>query len=614
MAARDASAPVRFARRATAVVLVALVAVVAWFLVVRRPRPAPETPDAAGPTGQKIDRKEGLQHLEYKDGKVWADVRADRLYLGDDGMNHLEGSVEIVDYEGEGGRRIRISADTVVYDPGMVHFMISGHVRIDSGDLSFESASFEYDKSLKLFRTDRGGVLASDGLSGSGREFAYAEDGAELRMSGGFRLEIKEGGASSGTAVISGDTLRYRREEKAGTVEGRARASWEKGEGEADRLGFRLSEDGRFLSSSTFEGRARFLFRDGASRRAVEAGSIGIRMFPGSPRVAEAEAREECRLAADGPGESSARVRAGVLSLAFGREGQLKGWTASGSAAMSLEEKSGEKRDVEGEEVSCQEEPRSLAVRGGAAGAARIESEDSRIEAATIELEPGQGNLKAAGGVKGLMKARPDAAAIGFFSRDEPVFVACERMSSSDGGRRASFEENVKLWQGEDSLLAGSLEVLRETGEIRGRGAVRAGFPRPRAGASEEGRVEVWGKEIEYSPRERMAAFRGGASVRMPEASLSAAAVFVDLGREGRNIRSLRAEGEVAVIQGDCEGRGGRAVYDPDADTLTLTERPFLVEKNKGASRGDKLTFHLGDGKILIENKGQGRSITVVKS
>jgi lipopolysaccharide export system protein LptA len=614
MAARDASAPVRFARRGTAAALVVLVAVVAWFLIVRRPRPAPEKSEAGAPAGQRIDRKEGVRHLEYKDGKVWADVRADRFFLGDDGMNHLEGAVEIVDYEGEAGRRIRISADTVVYDPGMVHFTISGHVQIVSGDLRFESDSFEYDKSLKLFRTDRGGVLASDRLSGSGREFAYAEDGAELRMSGGFRLEVKERPQPSGTAVISGDTLRYRREEKTGQVEGRARVSYEKGEGEADRLGFRLSEDGRFLSSATFEGRARSLFRDGEGRRAVEAGVIGIRLFSGSSRVSEAEAREECRLAVDGPDEPSARVRSGVLRLTFDRNGRLDGWKASDSALMSLEEKGGEKREVEGEEISYTDEPRSLAVRGASGKTARMESGDSRIEAPVIGLEVGPGNIQGSGGVKCLMKVRPDAPAFGFFSRDKALFVACERMSSADEGRRVSFEGDVKVWQGEDSLLAGSLKVLKETGEITGRGEVRAGFLHPRPGASGDGRVEVRGDEIEYSPGDRTVSFRGGGSVRMPDASLSASEVFVDLRKESRDIRSLRAEGKVAVFQGNCEGRGGQAVYDPEADTVVLTGRPFLVEKDKGTSRGDKLTFHLADGKILIENKGQGRSITVVKS
>jgi lipopolysaccharide export system protein LptA len=81
-----------------------------------------------------------------------------------------------------------------------------------------------------------------------------------------------------------------------------------------------------------------------------------------------------------------------------------------------------------------------------------------------------------------------------------------------------------------------------------------------------------------------------------------------------KEVQSLIAGGSVVVSHGLYEGRGGEAVYDPGAETVVLTGNPVLVEKGKGSSRGDKLTFRLGDDKILIENKGQGRSITVVKS
>ena len=84
---------------------------------------------------------------------------------------------------------------------------------------------------------------------------------------------------------------------------------------------------------------------------------------------------------------------------------------------------------------------------------------------------------------------------------------------------------------------------------------------------------------------------------------------------EGRKeIKDLRAGGGVVVFLGRYEGRGGDARYDPEDETLVLTGAPVLVEKGQGATRGDKLTFRLADDKILIENKGQGRSITVVKS
>jgi lipopolysaccharide export system protein LptA len=70
----------------------------------------------------------------------------------------------------------------------------------------------------------------------------------------------------------------------------------------------------------------------------------------------------------------------------------------------------------------------------------------------------------------------------------------------------------------------------------------------------------------------------------------------------------------VVVVQGDREARGEEANYDLEEDTIVLTGNPVLVDKVKGMTEGDKLTFYLADGKIVIENKERGRSVTVIKS
>jgi lipopolysaccharide export system protein LptA len=132
--------------------------------------------------------------------------------------------------------------------------------------------------------------------------------------------------------------------------------------------------------------------------------------------------------------------------------------------------------------------------------------------------------------------------------------------------------------------------------------------------ASGERRIEAGGDEMTFSPAGREIAFQGKGIVRIPGARLSAATVAISLVEGKKAIKGLRAAGGVVVSQGNYEGRGEEAQYDPATDTLVLTGNPVLVEKGKGASRGDKLTFRLGDDRILIENKGQRRSITVVKS
>jgi len=108
--------------------------------------------------------------------------------------------------------------------------------------------------------------------------------------------------------------------------------------------------------------------------------------------------------------------------------------------------------------------------------------------------------------------------------------------------------------------------------------------------------------------------FRGAGFVRAPRARLTAETVTISLLEGKKELKDLRAGGEVVVSLDRYEGRGGQAVYEPGAETLVLTGAPVLVEKGRGETKGDKLTFRLADDKILIENKGQGRSITDIKS
>jgi lipopolysaccharide export system protein LptA len=616
MSAR-ATFPVRFARLGIAVSLAVLLAAVGFRLISRRPQSVRPVSENAAPETRTIDRKEGIRHREYKDGKVWDDLRADRFFLGEDGLNHLEGSVEILDHGRAEGRETRISADRVAYDKEMVLFKISGRVKVTAEDLTFESDSIEYDKRAGLYRTDQGGAFTSDRLVGSGRTFVYDEKRNELRLSEGFRFETSAVPPTSGAARITGDSLVYARSEKTGRAEGRARLSSADGDGTSEVLRFQLSGDERNFDSMTFEKDAKCVFGGPAGqpgRRVIEAAMVRVLSFPGSSRVSLVEAEGSCRMSLAAPPEPGARVEAAGLRLSLGREGGLGGWTASGDVRMSTEGKPGDERDLQGESVTYSGQSGLLTVQAGEGGTAWLESAGSRIEAPAISLETGPGNALASGGVQCLLKPRPDAAPVGFFSKDASLFVTCRSLKSFGDERRLRFEGQVRLWQDNGAIQADALEVLESSGELRARGGVIAGFPFRGRSPSEESRIEIGGKEMAYSPADRTAAFRGGSLVRTQDFQLVAGTVSVRLMEGKKEVERLIAGGSVVVSHGLYEGRGGEAVYDPGAGTVVLTGSPVLVEKGKGASRGDKLTFRLGDDKILIENKGQGRSITVVKS
>ena len=89
MSARDAFL-VKSARPWIAVAFTVVLAAIAFRFAARRPRVSGPVPEKAVPDARKVDFKEGIRHMEYKNGKAWADVRADRFFLGEDGLNHLE--------------------------------------------------------------------------------------------------------------------------------------------------------------------------------------------------------------------------------------------------------------------------------------------------------------------------------------------------------------------------------------------------------------------------------------------------------------------------------------------------------------------------------------------
>jgi lipopolysaccharide export system protein LptA len=95
---------------------------------------------------------------------------------------------------------------------------------------------------------------------------------------------------------------------------------------------------------------------------------------------------------------------------------------------------------------------------------------------------------------------------------------------------------------------------------------------------------------------------------------LTSADLSIRLKAEGNEMERILAKGTVVILQKTKEGRGEEANYDLKTDTVVLTGSPVLVDKEKGNTEGDKLTFYLGDGRILIENKERGRSATVIKS
>ena len=58
---------------------------------------------------------------------------------------------------------------------------------------------------------------------------------------------------------------------------------------------------------------------------------------------------------------------------------------------------------------------------------------------------------------------------------------------------------------------------------------------------------------------------------------------------------------------------GQEAVYNVAQEIVVLSGKPVLIDKTRGKVEGHKLTFHLADDRIIVENRDGERSEAVIK-
>lgn len=616
MAGQKASPAARFVGGAAALTAVLLAGVVIFHLAVRReraPRPPAEQPSLMeGP----VDRKEKILHREFLDGRAAAEVRAERYFQGPDGRRHLEGGVEVKDYAPDGTMLSLIAADAIVYDGALSRFELSGRVAVTLEDLVLEGGYFEYDKDRGVFETRRGGVFSSAGMSGEAAAITHDRSRGEVLLSGGFRVVIEAPDPGGERSVLTGGTLRVFRRSGRGEAAGGTRFARGPVEGTSENLSFTVEEGERAFDSVAFFGKAGILLAgqsgDLSGRRTLEADHVAVTFLPAGGDVEAVEARGNARLSQASAAGGDARLSADAVRLSLDGAGEVRRWSASGGFRLELEGEAGQNRTVEGERAAGDGGMSALAAESGAGRAAVLDSERLRVEAAALRFE-GR-DFDASGGVKCLFKPRPEGSAPGFFSGEAPLQVSARAMERREEADSVRFEGDVRAWQDARRIAAEQLDMDERTGEVRGRGGVTASFPGPsRNGAAGEP-IEAGGEDMRYMAEDRVLSFRRKGYVRMPGAELTADEVSAVVEEEGGGLETLTAKTGVVVSRGRYEGRGRQASYDAAADRIVLVGNPVLVDREGRVSRGSKLTFDLGDGKIRLENEGQGRSVTVIKS
>ncbi len=611
------------AKWAAVVSLLAIIGVVALHFFLRRPAPVEvpvEPAPSVRPPGENIDRKEGVEHVLFKGDKGKIRVKADKFYLGEDKLNHLEGNVEVVDYGNTGSQEIIMLADRVDYDQDLKNFHATGRARIKDKDALIESSSFVYDKKEDVFRTDQGVVFSSNKLKANSRTLTYRRRAQTLEFEGDLAIEVVAKGETGLPLSVFGDKFLYMRKTKIGRVDDNVRMSRGKSRGTADALIFRLTPDEQEVNYLALQGTAKVaLFKETAkdaadSGQQVEADEIRLVSFPDESKVSRLSATGACSLTLSVSAGATDKVRGQSVGLMFDRAGDLTDYSASGEARVDLADRTGgDERRVWGDKITYHKKGDVLKTVGTDKMPARIDSARTEVEAGWITVNQESGNMQSSGAVKLVLKPGKDDKAVGFFSKDKPVFITCKDLVYTKAKKKFLFKEDVRIWQDKTVVLAKEFEILELSEKVFGRGGVKASFTRKPKDKPVEEPLAIGADEMSYVPKGKTIKFAGGSFLNTNTMTLTSADLSVRLKEEGNEMVRILAKGTVLIIQETKEGRGEEANYDLLADTVVLTGSSVLIDKEKGVIEGDKLTFYLGDGKILIENKERSRSAMVIK-
>ncbi|MBM3296620.1 MAG: hypothetical protein FJY83_03365 [Candidatus Aminicenantes bacterium] len=618
------------ARRAAALAVVLLLSVVIGLVLLKRAgrREGSVSPDP--PVSQKVDEKVRIRHVEFRGGRERVEFTADRTYVDTDGMYHLVGNVRIVVHGRKDRHSVVITGREIVHDAERWRYAFAGPVALEFRGMTFRTSDLSYDRRDETFRTEKSVDVRSPRLQGGGAGFSYDLRTSKLSLDGDLSFDYLQdrGGAP---LSVRGRSLVFHQDARRGAIEGPVTLQRGRSRGSCLRLDFEMFAGTDLLSVVYLRGEASMVLRGeslfpsagdaglktlaglGADHD-VQAEEIKLRAFLDSAALHAFECSGGSSLQFFSPSGERTVFRGERIDLILDRWGDLREFRAFTGVRMEQREAgSGGARSVEGESLLLTGGSDWMLVRPGRGGKARAVLDTTEILAEELDFGLERRDMEARG-AKAVFGGGERTQAVGFFSPEIPSFVTAREMRYFSRERRFLFKGSVRLWQEDKTLTAAEFEFQEDTGRASGRGGVRAFFLHQPRGRDGRERVDISARSMESSPEENRMVFESEARLVLERAEVKARSISVRLGEESRGLEGITASDEVVIVQGLREGRGRQAVYDEERDEVVLTGKPVLTEPGRGRVEGDKLTFHLGDGTITVENTGRERSVTIIKS
>ncbi len=579
----------------------------------------------------KIDKKEEVEYREIRKSKEYSRVTADRHYIGEDNLYHLEGNVQLSFADRIEGGDINLSGGEIIHDREWSHFWLRGGAIVGHKDLIVKSPAMEFDVNENVFSGDQGVQFFSETINGTAQKFIYDLDQKKAQLKGKVHLELQPNQEDSLPLKVDTDFFEYFVRKGKGKAEKDVELVHGKSHASAGLLRFELAANRNHIKSLLLKERVKitlieeleqeepFSYQDAFSlyrdRCEMEADDVSIKGFVGMPQIKSLEARGRCSFKFLSEGGDSTQIEGKKISFNLSQNGRLKKLTVLGDARITendTEKKSS--RYIEGQALFIEKDKNILKVDGTEASKARIHSQGLEITARQITIFLKNNDLETKTATEVVIY--PEEASqkgFGFFSKEGPVFITADSMRYFDERQRFIFSGGVKLWQVKEMFMAEGVSMDVETGAVGAQGSIQSIlFYKPKE-EDEEERMSIESARMAFDHEKNLITYTDGVSLKIKDLTIKCRALTISVDKESGEMVNMTANQQVVVLQKMYEGRGEEARFDVRDEIITVIGNPVLIDKERGKTEGGKLTFSMADDRIVIENKDRERSITVIK-
>jgi len=626
--------------------LVGVVVLIAVYMIIqfiRQPRTKTEKREIVE---QKIDVRENVRFFQFKGDQGRIEIKGDRNFAVNDTTYRLEGHVVIIDRGRKGGREVRMTGDALVYDGEMNVFVLTGAAKVQYNDIIMEGSDFRFDRRSNTMTTKSGLSLTSPNFNGASQKAVFSGNDETLVMEDGLRISVRLRLQTAEPLVVTGDKFTYGFKARQGDIGGNVVIVHGRSRGTAGRVYLEQFTDTDDLRLLRFEGGVGLDLQENRTRTAVarrdipsgeetrestlgqelslnrsvrqrfEAESIKIQAYLNLPRVHIVESHGRASITFFFESGETTAISGEAVDISFQKDGSLKDMKASFPARIvSRDNRQKILRMIEGESMVLEAETNILRVSGGQNQRGRIASGRNEFSGNAVTILIKLDDFEVKGDARMIFyPTQEEAGTRGFFTSERPVFAFAGNLRYSSGDKRFSLWNQVRALQENKVLTAEDVQIAEDTGDIACSGRVASVFPHKPKNSEKEEQVKIGADKMRYDRESNQVIYEGHGLMKTRETEVGADRITVLSDPTTGDVRWIRASKSLTVVMNMKAATGEEAVYDVEQETITITGRPVLKDKERGTVRGDKLTFYLADGRIHVETRDPIRSETVIKS